>query len=218
MRITILVAEDQQIIREGLVSLLSQRPDMSVVGEAENGREAVRLAQELVPDVIVMDVTMPDLNGIEATQQILHHLPSVKVIALSGYDDRQYIIGMLHAGAKAYILKDRSFKELVQAINEVMSGRMYLSPSITSVVVGDYMHLLDLSGVVDPISMLTSREREILQLLAEGRSTKEIANKVFLNQKTVETHRRHIMEKLQINTLADLVKYAIHEGIIRVDR
>ena len=207
MSVRIILAEDHRITREGLVNLLQERPDMEVVGEAENGREAVKLASELSPDLVIMDVTLPDLNGIDATRIITSGSNNTKVIALSMYSDKQFVQGMIQAGASGYLLKDCAFEELVSAIQAVIQGDTYLSPGIAGIVVQDYLNRSSADTV------LTNREREVLQLIAEGKSTKEIAACLGVSVKTIETHRRQIMEKLGIFSIAELTKYAIREGL-----
>ena len=212
MSVRIILAEDHRITREGLVNLLQERPDMEVVGEAENGREAVRLAKELSPDLVIMDVTMPDLNGIDATRIITSGSNNTRVIALSMYSDKQFVQGMIQAGASGYLLKDCAFEELVSAIQAVIQGDTYLSPGIAGIVVQDYLTKLT-TDRSSADTVLTNREREVLQLIAEGNSTKEIAARLNVSVKTVETHRRQIMEKLGIFSIAELTKYAIREGL-----
>jgi DNA-binding NarL/FixJ family response regulator len=212
MGVRIILAEDHRITREGLVNLLQERSDMQVVGEAENGREAVRLARELSPDLVIMDVTMPDLNGIDATRIITSGSNNTKVIALSMYSDKQFVQGMIQAGASGYLLKDCAFEELVSAIQAVIHGDTYLSPGIAGIVVQDYLNKLT-TDRSSADTVLTNREREVLQLIAEGNSTKEIAARLTVSVKTVETHRRQIMEKLGIFSIAELTKYAIREGL-----
>lgn len=212
MTIRILLADDHTILRQGLRSLLSGQPGMSVVGEAENGRQAVQMARELKPDLVIMDVSMPDLNGIDATSQIRGLDPPARVIALSMYSDRRFVHQMFKAGAAGYLLKDCAAEELARAVRTVMDGQAYLSPAIAGVVVGELVRGLTTEGVPG-FSALTAREREVLQLIAEGRSTKEIACRLSVSVKTVETHRRQVMEKLQVNSVADLTKYAIREGL-----
>jgi len=212
MSIRILLADDHKIIREGLKSLIDKQPDMQVVGEADNGRETVRLARELKPDVIVMDISMPDLNGIDATRQILSETPDVKVIALSMHTDKRFVVRMLKAGASGYLLKDCAFDELAKAINTVLSDQTYLSPEITTVVVQDIVHQTSTTDT-SSLSLLSNREREVLQLLAEGKTTKQIAADLYVSVKTIETHRINIMKKLDIHNLADLIKFAIREGL-----
>jgi len=212
MSIRVLLADDHKIIREGLRSLLEKQPDIEVVAEAENGLATLKLVDETAPNIVIMDVAMPDLNGTEATRQIIAKAPTVKVIALSMYSDRRFVIGMLSAGASGYLPKDCAFEELVQAIRTVAADRTYLSPSIVDIVVKDYFHHLEKTDS-SVLSILTSREREVLQLLAEGRTVKEIARHLSLNVKTIETHCQQIMHKLDTHSIAKLTKYAIREGL-----
>jgi len=217
MSIRILLADDHGIIRQGLCSLLEKEPEMEVVGEAEDGRKALELVRELVPDIVIMDITMPNLNGVEATHQIVSELPKVKVIALSIHSNKRFVADMLKAGASGYILKECLFDEFVQAIRITASGGSYLSPSITGVVVDDYVKRLSTSSD-SQLSALTDREREVLQLLAEGKSTKEIALELYVSTKTIEANRRQIMEKLDIHSVAELTKYAVREGLTSLER
>lgn len=217
MTIRIILADDHQIIREGIRSLLEKEKDMEVVAEAANGREAVELAVKHVPDVVVMDIGMPDLNGMEATRQIVEQVSDVKVLALSMHSDRQFAAGILAAGAAGYLLKDSAFDELAEAIRAVVRGQCYLSPGITGVVLSDYVERLADPGGALPFATLTKREREILQLLAEGWTTKRIAEDLHVSIKTVETHRQHIMDKLELRSLADLTKYAIRQGLTTLE-
>lgn len=212
----VLLADDHRILRQGLRSLFEKEDDLEVVGEAENGRQAVRMARELRPDVVVMDVAMPDLNGIEATRQVLAELPAVKVLALSMHSDRRYVIEVLKAGASGYLLKDGAFEELASAIRTVAANRSYLSPEITGVVIDDVVHRVP-SAPRSASLCLSNREREVLQLLAEGRSTREIAECLHVSVKTVDTHRQHIMQKLGLYSVAELTKYAIREGITSIE-
>ncbi len=215
MRVRIILADDHTIMREGLCALLAKQQDFQIVAEAADGRTAVMLTQELSPDVVVMDINMPALNGIEATRQIITGNPGIKVIALSMYSEKPFVIEMLKAGASGYMLKDSAFEELVHAIYTVMQGQFYLSSGIATFVVKDYLHKS--SGVdFSAFSMLTGREREVLQLIAEGKNTKEIASVLNVSTKTIETHRSQVMEKLNIHSIAELTKYAIREGIISV--
>ncbi|MEA2709338.1 MAG: hypothetical protein QOF78_1939 [Phycisphaerales bacterium] len=215
----ILLADDHQIVREGLKSLLNSHEDMEVVGEARDGRSAVQMAKELGPDVVIMDVGMPHLNGIEATRQIMSREPDAKVVALSMHSDRRFMGEMLKAGAKGYLLKDGAFEELATAIRSVIANKVYLSPRIANVVVDDYVRRPpgQQNGETSAFARLTPREREVLQLMAEGRATKEIAMDLKVSIKTVETHRRQIMEKLSIHSVAELTKYAIREGLTSLD-
>ena len=212
MTIKILLADDHTILREGLRSLIDGLPDMEVIGEASNGREAVQVAVQKRPDVVVMDVNMPDLNGIEATRQLLKELPDVKVIGLSMYSDKRFVAGMLSAGASGYMLKSNAFDELSSALKTVISGEVYLNPKVAAVVAGDYRERM-LKEKRDIVHILTAREREVLQLIAEGRSSKDIASSLHVSEKTVHSHRQNIMEKLNLHSIAELTKYAIREGI-----
>ena len=216
MSTRILLVDDHKITRQGLRSLLENEQDMEVVAEAEEGRTAVRLAREMVPDVVIMDVSMPDLNGMEAARQIVGDCPDTKVIALSMHSDALFVTEMLKSGASGYLLKDCAFEELARAIRTVAAEKTYLSPSISGVVVNDYVHLLSKGESVDA-EVLSSREREVLQLLAEGKSTKQIALRLHISAKTVETHRRQIMEKLDIHSVAELTKYAIRKGFTSLE-
>jgi len=216
MKTRILLADDHKIIRDGLRSLIEKHPEMEVVGEAENGRTTVKLAQELEPDVVIMDISMPDLNGIDATQQIVADVPDVKVIALSMHSDKRFVVGMFKAGACGYLLKDCAFDELEQAINTVLSDQTYLSPKIATVVIKNYVPHVSAQNT-SAFSILSAREREVLQLLAEGKSTKQIASDLYLSIKTIETYRQKIMDKLDIHNLADLIKFAIREGLTSLE-
>jgi len=212
MAISILLVDDHKILREGLRLMLEADAQLHVIAEAEDGRTAVRLAQELDPDVIIMDIAMPELNGIEATRQIITADPTRKVIALSMHNDKQFIVEMLKAGASGYMLKDSAFTELSVAIKTVAAGNVYLSPAITDVVVQDYLRKLP-RAVESSFSILTPREREVLQLLAEGKASKQIATILDLSVKTVELYRQQVMDKLNIHNVAELTKYAIREGL-----
>jgi DNA-binding NarL/FixJ family response regulator len=212
MSIRIIIADDHNIVRDGLRSLIEKEPDIEVIAEAENGRTAVRIAMELTPEVVVMDIAMPDLNGIEATRQIIAALPGTKVIALSMHADKRYIMEMLKAGASGYILKDSAYEELISAIRTALNNRTYLSPQVAEIVVGDYVQLARTADG-SAFSLLSAREREVLQLLAEGNSTAQIADRLCISVKTVETYRKHIMEKLAMRSIAELTKYAIREGL-----
>ncbi len=218
MATRILLADDHQIVRQGLKSLIQQNEGFEVIAEASDGRAAVQLAADLEPDVIVMDVGMPGLNGIEATRQIAAKEPDAKVVALSMHSDRRFMGEMLKAGAKGYLLKDAAFEELATAIRSVIADKIYLSPRIADVVVDEYVrHAGEYTGHPSAFAKLTPREREVLQLMAEGRATKEIAMDLKVSIKTVETHRRQIMEKLNIYSVAELTKYAIREGLTSLD-
>jgi two-component system, NarL family, response regulator NreC len=216
MGITIIIADDHQILRQGLKTLLEKEPDMEVVAEAEDGRRTVTLVREFTPHVVIMDVNMPDLNGIEATRQILSEYPDMKVIALSMHADRRFVINMLKAGAHGYLLKDCAFEELAQAIRLVMGSKTYLSPGVAEIVVKDYVHRVP-GPAQTAFSVLTAREREVLQLMAEGKSTSQIAELLHISIKTVETHRQQIMHKLGMRSVAELTKYAIREGLTSLE-
>jgi DNA-binding NarL/FixJ family response regulator len=208
----VLLADDHAIIRQGLCSLLEKQPDIEVVGAVEDGRKALELVRELAPDIVIMDISMPNLNGIDATRKIVGELGGAKVIALSIHSSRRFVTEMLKAGASGYILKECLFDELVEAIRTVLNGGIYLSPKITGVVVDDYVKRL--SGECRPETpALTEREREVIQLLAEGRSTKQIAMQLHVSGKTIESNRRNIMDKLGIHSVAELTKYAVREGL-----
>jgi two-component system, NarL family, response regulator NreC len=212
MSIKVLLVDDHQIVREGLRVMLEKEHDITIVGEAEDGRGAERLAQELVPDVIIMDVAMPDLNGIEATRQITAKLSEVKIIALSMHDDRRFVLNMLKAGAAGYILKDDAFKSLSKAIRTVMANKSYLSNQISDML--DNHGFTSSHGAKSTDSeLLSAREREVLQLVAEGKTSNQIAEKLHISAKTVETHRQQMMCKLNIKNVAELTKYAIREGL-----
>ena len=218
MGIRVLLVDDHQIVRDGLRSLLGKQMDIEVVGEAENGRDAIALARELSPQVVVMDIGMRELNGIDATRALLSEYPDVKVVALSMHSDRRFIAEMLSAGASGYLLKDSAFDELAAAIRAVTGGRTYLSPGVTGTVIDDYVRRV--SGATQtesvpsaPGKTLSPREREVLQLIADGLSTKEAASKLHLSVKTIETHRRQIMDKLGIYNIAGLIKFAVREGL-----
>jgi DNA-binding NarL/FixJ family response regulator len=214
MSIRILLADDHQILREGLAALLEKHQGFDVAGQAADGRTVVRLARELKPDLVIMDVGLPELNGIEATRQIVAEVPGVKVIALSMHSDRTFVKGMLMAGASGYLLKYSASQELMRAIDAVMAGQVYLSPDIAGIVVEDYKASAPDASV---FGVLTPKEREVLQLFAEGKITRQIAVILGVSVKTVEAYRRQIMEKLNCESFADLIKYAIREGLTTLD-
>ena len=216
MGTTILIVDDHQILRQGLRSLLEKIPGLEVLAEAEDGRTAVRLAQTLAPQLVIMDVGLPDLNGIEATRQVLMVSPQTRVIGLSMHSDRRFVSNMLKAGASGYLLKDSAFEELATAIKTVMAGKSYLSQEVAHVVFQDYV--AGPRKEASAFSVLTLREREVLQLIAEGRSNRQIAETLFLSIKTVETHRQQIMNKLKLHNVAELVRYSIREGLSPLER
>ena len=215
MSIKIVLADDHQVLREGICSLLEKQGNMEVVAQADDGRTAVRLVRDLQPDIIIMDIAMPDLNGIEATRQIRAESPDVKVIALSMHSDRRFVAEMLKAGASGYLLKNSAFQQLTNSIRTVMEGRNYLCPEIGEIVINDYIKKLS-ANETSAVSPLTPREREVLQLIAEGNSTKEIASNLSVSIKTADTHRQQIMKKLNCRSVAELTKYAIREGLTQL--
>ena len=208
-RIRILLADDHAVVRQGFKMILDAQPDMEIVGQAANGREAVDLAEQLRPDVVVMDVAMPELNGIEATRRLASSVPHARVVALSMHKDSVYVREILRAGARGYLLKDSGAADLVAAIRAVASGESYLSPAVSNAVLDDYRRI-----ATNPIDLLTSREREVLQLLAESRTNKEIAGVLNLSVYTVEAHRGRIMEKLNLHSIGELVRFAVRNGLI----
>lgn len=212
MGIKIIIVDDHQMVREGIRSLLVEEKDMRVVAEAGTGREGVRLAEELGPDMVIMDIAMSDLNGIEATRQITDKTHGLKVLVLSMHSDHRFVERALKAGASGYLLKDCSFEELVLAIRTIMDGKIYLSPGIAGAVVSE-----DLETSSSGATALTCREREVLQLITQGRSTREIADLLFISIKTVETHRQQSMRKLHLYTVPELTKYAIREGLTTLE-
>jgi two-component system, NarL family, response regulator NreC len=216
MTIRIILADDHQIVRQGLRTLLAGELDMQIVGEADGGRKTLELAQELAPDVIIMDISMPDLNGIEATRQILVESPGVKVIALSMHSDSLFVLNMLRSGALGYLLKDCALEELVKAIRTVMRHQTYISPGISDLLVQDLANR-STADSSSAYSVLTSREREVLKFLAEGRGTLQIATTLGLSSKTIEAHRKQLMNKLGLYSVAELTKYAIRQGLASLD-
>jgi two-component system response regulator NreC len=212
MSIKVLIVDDHTIVRHGLSRSIQQQEDMEVVGQAGDGRAAVEMTKKVSPNVILMDVSMPYLNGIEATREILRECPDVRIIALSMHSAKRYVREMFRAGASGYLLKDCEFEELVQTIRLIAEGQTYISPSISQIVVENYAHRTP-EERDNAFSVLTQREREVLQLMAEGNSTKQIAMRLFISPKTVEAHRLRIMNKLDIDNVALLTKYAIQEGL-----
>ncbi|MBI5439747.1 MAG: response regulator transcription factor [Deltaproteobacteria bacterium] len=212
MSTTILLVDDHRIVREGLRTLLGQQPDLEVVGEAADGRDAVAQARLLKPDAIVMDIAMPELNGVEATRLILAELPTARIVALSMYADRRFVAEILRAGALGYVLKDGAFEELVLAIRTITEGKTYLSPSIAGLVVEELMQRTAAPGSPS-LGGLTPRERQVLKLLADGMRPREIAQELSISVKTVEVHKQNLMNKLEIHTASELTRFAIREGL-----
>jgi DNA-binding NarL/FixJ family response regulator len=212
--IRVLLADDHKLIRAGLRLVVDQQPDLSVVGEADDGRQAVELAKSLKPNVVVMDIGMPNLNGIEAARQIGEMDPGAAVVMLSMHSDESSVLRALSAGARAYLLKDSATTDLVQAIHAVAEGKSFFSPAVSKVLLQDYMRKLRRSGAEDSYDLLSPRERGVLQLVAEGKSNKEVASLLNLSVYTVETHRAKIMQKLNLKGVPELILYAVRKGII----
>jgi len=212
MSIGILLADDHRIVRQGLRALLEKEGDMEVVGEASNGRDAVRLAQEMSPAVIVLDIAMPDMNGIEAARRIVADNPASRILVLSMLGEKRFVVEMFSAGVKGYLLKDCAADELVRAVRTIHGGETYLSSQIAGLVIKDFIRMIP-DATSETSALLSTREREVLQLLAEGKNAKEIAFILSVSSKTVDTFRQNIMKKLELNTIAELTKYAIREGI-----
>ncbi len=206
---TILIADDHAVVRQGFRMILAAEPDLSVIGEAANGREVITLAEQLQPDVVLMDVSMPELNGIEATRRLLAISPRTRILALSMHRDSVYVREILRAGASGYLLKEAGDKDLLFAVRALAAGQGYLSPEVSDAVLSDYR-----KHVTDPIDMLTTREREVLQMIAEGRTNKEIALTLDISTYTVDSHRGRIMEKLNLHSVGELVRFAFRNGLI----
>jgi DNA-binding NarL/FixJ family response regulator len=213
-KLKVLLADDHAVVRKGLRFVLERDGNVEVIGEAADGREAVKLAERLTPQVVVMDIAMPNLNGIEAAAQILKKNPRIGVVILSMYSDEGYLVRALSAGAKGYLLKDSAEEDLVRAVESVGQGKPFFSPAIAQTLLGDYMRRLQLENREDSYDLLTDREKEILQLLAEGKSNKEVAALLNVSLHTVETHRTHIMQKLNLHNTAEIVLYAVRKKVI----
>jgi two-component system response regulator NreC len=214
MPIRILLADDHEVVRDGVRALLEKQTDMAVIGEASDGREAARLAEELAPDVVVMDVGMPNLNGIDATRRILAAHPQIAVVMLSMHSDESYVLRSLKAGAKGYLLKESLRSDVLEAIRAVSQGRSFLTRKISRMMQEDYIQEMEHRGLEDSYDLLTDREREVLQLAAEGKPNKEIAGTLNISVTTVETHRTHILQKLGLHSVPELILYAVRKGII----
>jgi DNA-binding NarL/FixJ family response regulator len=215
MPIQIIIADDHQLFREGLVNLLSQSDEIEIIAQAEDGKDAVDKTRKFNPDIVLMDIAMPVMNGVVATELLNNELPDVRVIALSMHSDKQYIKGMLEAGAYGYLFKNCTYDQLIEAVMTVHDGNKYLSDKITEVILDDYLGKESEKSEIDP--NLTSRESEVLELLAEGKSIREISETLFVSIKTIGTHKQNILDKLNLKTTTDLVKYAIKKGIIHLD-
>jgi two-component system, NarL family, response regulator NreC len=214
MPIRVLLADDHTVVRDGLRALLERQPDMTVVAEAADGRDSVRMAEEQNPDVVVMDIAMPNMNGIEATRRIVASCPDTAVVILSMHQDESYVLRSLKAGAKGYLLKDSLRSDVIEAIRSVAQGRSYLTRKVSRLLQEDYVRQLDRRGLDDSYDLLTDREREVLQLVAEGRTNKEVASLLNVSLTTVETHRTHILQKLGLHSVPELILYAVRKGII----
>ncbi len=213
-KLRILLADDHKLMRSGLRLLLERQPDMTVVAEADDGREAVEKTASLKPEVAVLDIAMPNLNGIEACLQITQSNPAIAIVMLSMHSDESYVLRALKAGARAYLLKDSAESDLVRAIHAVAEGKSFFSPAVSKVLLEDYVRKLQRAGGEDSFDLLTPREREILQLIAEGKSNKDVANLLNLSVYTVETHRANLMQKLNLRSVPELILYAVRKGII----
>jgi DNA-binding NarL/FixJ family response regulator len=215
-KIRVLVVDDHTIVRDGICALLRLAGDIEVVGEAANGREALEMAKKLMPDVVLMDIAMPNMDGLEATRRIRKEFPKVKVLVLTQYDDKEYVFPVIEAGASGFLSKTAASSELVSGIRSVYRGDSFLSPSAARILVEDYQQEASIRKEQDPYKQLTDREREILKLLAEGYTTRKIADMLVISVKTVEGHKTNLMSKLDIHNRTDLVKYALRKGIITV--
>ena len=218
-KISVLLAEDHHVVREGISSLLSMEKDINVIGEAKDGDEAVKMAKALCPDIVIIDVTMPVLNGIDAVKQIKRYLPDTKVLILTIHTNEQYVNEAFSAGVSGYILKETTCEELVDAIKKVhKGGEVVLSPSISRLIVNSYVSQTHSEKGVDSLKLLTEREKQILRLIADGKANKEIARCLSISKCTVNSHRAHIMQKINIHDTAGLVRYCIEKGLIRIDK
>ena len=217
-KLRILLAEDHTLVRHGVRRILETQPDWTVVGEAGDGREAVRLALELQPDLAIIDVAMPLLNGVEVTRQVVRRVPGIRTIALSVYSDEAYVTQALKAGAHGYLLKDSADKDLISAVKSVMAGNSFFSPAVARVMLDDYVRHMGERGSPDRFDALTERERETLQLVAEGHSNKAIGELLGISPATVETHRAHVLQKLDLHSTAELILYAVRRGIVTPTR
>jgi RNA polymerase sigma factor (sigma-70 family) len=217
LKAKVLLVEDHIVVRQGIKALLSDESYLEIVGEADNGREALNLVGELQPDVVLMDISMPGLNGIEATRQIGQLYPNIKIVILSMHATEEYVFQVLQAGASGYVLKQSDSSEVITAIRAALSGGSFLSPPISRAVIEDYVRRAEVRGQREDLNLLTSREREVLQLLAEGLPNREIAKQLNISVKTVETHRSNMMNKLEVNNKTELIRYAYRKGLVALD-
>jgi DNA-binding NarL/FixJ family response regulator len=215
MPIKLILADDHQLFREGLANLLSESTEVEVIAQAVNGKDAIEKAKKLRPDILIMDINMPEMDGVEATSQLLKEVSEIKIIGLSIHANKQYIKGMLEAGSSGYLFKNCSYDELIKAIQTVHSGKKYLSEKITEILIKEYLNKEEIGP--STTSELTDRESEILKLIAEGISVSDISNRLFVSIKTINTHKQHILEKLNLKTTTDIIKYALKKGIISLD-
>ena len=215
MPIKVILADDHQLFREGLANLLAESKEIEVIAQAVNGKDAIYKAKQLHPDVVIMDINMPEMDGVEATAQLLKEVPEMKIIGLSIHANKQYIKGMLEAGSSGYLFKNCSYDELIKAIQTVHSGKKYLSEKITEILIHEYLNKEEIGPSTS--SELTDRESEILKLIADGISVSDISNQLFVSIKTINTHKQHILEKLNLKTTTDIIKYALKKGIISLD-
>lgn len=216
-KIKILVSDDHNLVRQGIVALLNVESGLEVIGEASDGFEAVRLAKKLNPDIVIMDLSMPNLNGLEATHQIKRDVPDVKVLILTQHENEEYVMQIIKAGASGYVLKTSVSDDLIKAITEIQKGEKFFSPSISRMILDDYIKRTQGLHTETKAPELTHREKEVLQLIAEGRTNQEVAGKLFISVRTVEFHRANMMHKLQLSDLAGLIKYAIQKGIVQIN-
>lgn len=215
MKIKVLIADDHQLFREGLVNLLFSAPDIEVIAQAENGLEAIQMSKNLKPDVILLDIAMPKMNGIEAAKELKKVMPNLKIVTVSMHSDKQYVKGVLEAGVDGYLLKNCTYRQLTDAIKSVYAGKKFLSEDITELVISGYLEPSNSDS--DEYNSLSEREKEIFLLFAKGKSTREIGEKLFISVKTVGTHKQHILEKLNLKTNADMLKYGLKKGLIQLD-
>lgn len=215
MKIKVMIADDHQLFREGISTLLNSHENIEVIAQAQDGTEAIEKARQYKPDVVLIDIAMPVMNGIEATKKLKTIIPGIKIITVSMHSDRQYVKGALEAGADGYLLKNCTYRQLTDAIQSVVDGKKYLSQDITELVISGY--LSPTAPGVDEYSQLSEREKEIFMMFAEGKSTREISEKLFISVKTVNTHKQNILDKLSLNSNADLVKYALKKGLISIE-